>query len=232
MDDARSPVRWSAVGTLQKPSSAARNVTVLASLAVIAAAAVVLVVALLISAIDPFGSETVDRSGPTVLQEMRKLEEFTAAEGSFTQDVDLEQDANFLPSFLAGERVVALVTGTVRATVDFGQLDDDAVEVSPDGTTIRLTLPDPVLSDADIDEASARIVARDRGLIDRVDDFFSANPTDDTQLYVAAEEKVEAAARESDLIEEARANTERWLTTFLGAAGFETVEISWLDSPA
>jgi hypothetical protein len=198
----------------------------------VAAVAAVAIVVIVLVAFDPFGTTTVDRSGVTVLQEVRKLEEFTAAEGAFTQDIDLEQDANFLPSFLAGQRVVALVTGTVRATVDFGGLDDDSVEVSEDGTTIRITLPEPVLSDADIDEASARIIARDRGLIDRVDDFFSANPTDDTQLYTAAEEKVEAAARESDLIEEARANTERWLTTFLGAAGFETVEISWLDSPA
>jgi hypothetical protein len=220
------------VGSLKKPSGAARNATVLASLAVISAVALVLVAALLISAIDPFGSETVDRSGPTVLQEMRKLEQFTAAEGTFTQDVDLEEDAKFLPGFLSGQRIVALVTGTVRATVDFGGLDDGSVEVSEDGTTIRLTLPEPVLSDADIDESSARVIGRERGLIDRVDDFFAANPTDDRQLYVAAEEKVEAAARDSDLIEEARANTERWLTTFLGAAGFDTVEISWQDSPA
>jgi hypothetical protein len=218
------------VGTLQKSRAAGSNAVVMASLAVIAVAAVVLVAALLLTALNPFGSDTVDRSGPTVLQEIRKLEEFTAAEGSFTQDVDLEQDANYLPSFLAGQRITALVTGTVRATVDFSGLDDGSVEVSEDGTTIRLTLPDPVLSDADIDESSARIISRDRGLIDRVDDFFSDNPTDDTQLYVAAEEKVEAAARESDLIEEARANTEQWLTTFLGAAGFQTVEISWQDS--
>jgi hypothetical protein len=220
-----------AVGTLQTPSKVGRNTAVVASIAVIAAAAAVLVVALLLSAIDPFGSDTVDRSGPTVLTEMRKLEEFTAAQGTFTQDVDLEQDAKYLPDFLAGERVVALVTGTVRATVDFSSLDDGAVEVSDDGTTIRITLPEPVLSDADIDESSARIIGRDRGLVDRVDDFFSDNPTDDTQLYVAAEEKVEAAASESDLLEEARANTERWLTGFLGAAGFTTVEINWADAP-
>ena len=143
-----------------------------------------------------------------MLQQIRKLEEFTAAEGNFTQDVDLEQDAKLLPDFLAGERVTALVTGTVRASVDFSQLDEDAIEVSDDGTTIRLTLPEPQLGDADIEESSARIIGRDRGLIDRVDDFFADNPTDDAALYAAAEEKVAAAARESDLVEEARTNTE------------------------
>jgi hypothetical protein len=198
---------------------------------IIVLALVALAIFGVISAVDPFGSETVDRSGPAVLAQIRELEEFTAAEGSFTQDVDLETDAKYLPSFLSGERVVALVTGTVRATVDFGQLDADSIEVSDDRTTIRLTLPDPVLSDADIDESSARVIGRNRGLFDRVDDFFSENPTDDTKLYEAAEEKVESAAKESDLLDEARENTERWLTTFLGAAGFENVEITWRRSP-
>lgn len=208
------------------------NATVVTvALAVMAVCAVLLVAALLATVLNPFASETVDRSGPTVLQEVRKLEEFTAAEGTFIQDVDLEEDAKYLPGFLSGQRVTALVTGTVRATVDFGALDEDAIEVSEDGSTIRLTLPEPVLGDADIDESSARIINRNRGLIDRVDDFFSENPTDDAQLYTAAEQKVEAAARESDLVEEARQNTERWLTTFLGAAGFSTVEISWSESP-
>lgn len=220
-----------AVGTMKKPGTGANTTVVAVAMAVMAVCAVVIVVGLVITALDPFGSETVDRSGPAVLQQVRKLEEFTAAEGSFTQDVDIEQDSNLLPDFLAGERVTALVTGTVRATVDFSSLDDDAVEVSDDGTTIRLTLPEPVLSDADIEESSARIIGRDRGLIDRLDDFFADNPTDDTELYAAAEQKVEAAARESDLVEEARTNTEQWLTTFLGAAGFDRVEITWQDAP-
>ncbi len=218
------------MGTLQKARTGANTTVVTVAVAVIAVCAVVLVVALTLTVLDPFGTETVDRSGPAVLEHIRELEEFTAAEGNFTQDVDLQQD-NFLPDFLAGERVTALVTGTVRASVDFSQLDEDAIEVSDDGTTIRLTLPEPQLGDADIEESSARIIGRDRGLIDRVDDFFADNPTDDAALYAAAEEKVAAAARDSDLVEEARTNTEQWLTTFLGAAGFETVEITWQDSP-
>jgi hypothetical protein len=218
--------------TKRKGGFFARMTAVTLALAVIAASSVVLVVALLATVLNPFGSETIDRSGPTVLQQIRKLEEFTAAEGTFTQDVDLEEDAKYLPDFLSGQRVTALVTGSVRASVDFSQLDEDAIEVSDDGTTIRLTLPEPQLSDADIEESSARIINRNRGLIDRADDFFSENPTDDQPLYAAAEEKVAAAARESDLVEEARTNTEQWLTTFLGAAGFETVEVTWQDSPA
>jgi hypothetical protein len=219
------------VGTLKKERMQRGGlVAVLAVLLVVALLAVIALVAIV--TFDPFASDTVDRSGPTMLEQIRELEEFTAAEGSFTQDVDLEDDARYLPDFLKGERVIAMVTGTVRATVDFSGLDEDAVQVDESTNTIRITLPEPTLSDADIDESSARIISRDRGLLDRADDFFSGNPTDDGPLYRAAEEKVEAAARESDLVEEARANTEEWLTTFLGAAGFEQVEITWSESPA
>ena len=38
-----------------------------------------------------------------MLEQIRELEEFTAAEGTFTQDVDLEEDAKYLPELhLAG----------------------------------------------------------------------------------------------------------------------------------
>lgn len=205
--------------------------TALIAIVVVGLVVVAVAVLVAIASFDPFGSETVDRSGPAVLERIRELEEFTAAEGSFSQDVDIEEDAAYLPDFLSGQRIVALVTGTVRATVDLGQLDEDAVTVSDDGTTIRLSLPDPVLTDPEIDVSSARIVSRQRGLIDRVDDFFSGDPIDDSPVYRAAEDKVAEAAASSDLVEEGRANTERWLTTFLRAAAFETVEIDWQRPP-
>ncbi len=202
-----------------------------ASLVLIALGLLALVVVGLLNVWDPFGTTTVDRSGPAVLERIRTLEEFTAAEASFTQDVDLENDS-FLPGFIKGERVTAIVTGSVRATVDFSDLGPNSVQVSDDGTTIQITLPDPQLTDAEIDEGSARIVSRDRGIVDRVEDVFASNPTDDSPVYEEAEKKLESAAAKSDVIDQARTNTEQWLRTFLGAAGFETVQINWAESPS
>jgi hypothetical protein len=201
-----------------------------ASLVLIALGLLALVLVGLLNVWDPFGTTTVDRSGPAVLQRIRTLEEFTAAEATFTQDVDLENDS-FLPGFIKGERVTAIVTGSVRATVDFGELGPNSIKVSDDGTSIQITLPDPQLSDPEIDEGSARVVSRDRGIVDRIEDVFSGNPTDDTPVYKEAEKKLEAAASQSDVIDQARTNTEQWLRTFLGAAGFEKVEINWAESP-
>jgi hypothetical protein len=218
------------MGRLTRPRSAP-SATALVGIIAALAVALLLLVGLGIAPFDPFATETVDRSGPALLERMRSLEEFTAAEATFVQDVDLEQDAAYLPDFLKGERVVALVTGQVRATVDFSNLDEDAVQVSEDGDTITVTLPEPELQDAEIEESGTRIVTRDRGLIDRIEDVFSSNPFDDTQLYAAAESKLDEAADASDLTETARENTEEWLVTFLGAAGFEEVRVEWQDSP-
>lgn len=186
-----------------------------------------------IALVDPFASETVDRSGPAILRRMRALEEFTAAEATFTQDVDLEEDTPWVPDFLKGERVVAIVTGSVRGVVDFSELDERSIVVDDDRTTIRVRLPEPVLSDVDIEESSSRIVARERGIVDRLGDVLAANPTDDAPVFQAAEDKLAQQAQDSEVLEEARDNTERWLRVFLGAAGFETVEIDWQeDAPA
>ena len=197
-----------------------------------AVVAVVIALALLtiaaIMAVNTFDIvRTIDRSGPTVLQRIRTLEQFTAAEGSFIQDVDVEDDVKFVPGVIRGERVVALMLGTVSATVDFGDLNEGTITVDEEASTIRITLPQPELSDVDIDEKSIRIVSRQRGLINRLEDIFVTSPTDDSPLFIAAEEKIRQAAGQSDLLARGRANTERWLDTFLGAAGFDTVIVTW-----
>jgi hypothetical protein len=198
---------------------------------VIALALVGLLIVGAVRTFDPFASDGVDRSAPAVLTRIKKLQRFTAAQGQFTETIDLEQDAKYLPSLLKGERVVASVQGNVESTVDFGALGPGSVTVSNDRRTINLRLPAPQLQHADIEESATKILSRDRGIIDRAQDFFSGNPHDDTALYRAAEKKVDAAAASSNLQKTAKITTERWLRTFLGAAGFDRVGISWSQPP-
>lgn len=202
-------------------------VTKLLLIGVIAVSLAAIAILIALRVFDPFGSDTVDRSGPTVLERIRTLEEFTAAEAVFVQDVDIEEDTRFLPGFLSGERVVAIVDGAVRATVEFGDLDEESVQVDEESGSISITLPSPELREADIDEQSVRVVARDRGLADRLGDVFVTNPTDDSPVFERAVELMNAAAKESNLTETARANTEQWFVTLMGAAGFETVDVTW-----
>ena len=68
---------------------------------------------------NPFGTETVDRSGPAVLKSIENLRDFRAASGHFEVIVDVEQDARFVPGKIKGERVLFVAIGSVDAGVDF-----------------------------------------------------------------------------------------------------------------
>jgi len=181
---------------------------------------------------NPFHTEQVDRSGPAVLKALDDLHEYRAATGSYQVMVDIEKDAQYIPSFLKGERTLFLAQGSVDAGVDFSGLGADAVTVNPDDHSVTITLPHAQLSKPVLDTAASHVVNRDRGLLDRIGSVFSDSPTGEQALYAAAEPKLRAAADESALIARADANTTQMLTRFLGALGFDTVHVAFQVNPA
>ncbi|HUG84008.1 MAG TPA: DUF4230 domain-containing protein, partial [Euzebya sp.] len=85
-------------------------------------------------------SETVDRSEPAVLLAVRDMAELRAASGQYHVVLDVEEDVPILPSFIAGRRTLFVALGTVDAAVDLADLGEEGVEVSEDGTSVRITL--------------------------------------------------------------------------------------------
>lgn len=178
-----------------------------------------------------FREETIDRTGPTLLQALEDLSEYRAAEGQFQVVIDVEDDTQFVPSVLLGERTTFLATGSVAASVDFSGLDADAIEVSADGRTVRVVLPRAVLSEPTVDPESSYVVDRDRGLLDRVGGALSDDGSSDRELYVLAEERLAEAAGDADLVARAEQNTEQMLTTMLESLGYEEVTVTFEDDP-
>src|SRR3712207_3868654 len=161
---------------------------------------------------DPLGQDVVDRSTPPLLLALEDLAEYHAATGTFQVVVDRELDTRYVPSVISGERVSFLATGTADAYVDFEGLDDGAVTLSPDGTSATIELPAPRLGEVRIDPAESRVLDRDRGLFERVGDALGDDPVDDSELYALAEDRLAAAAAESDLRDRAEGNTRDMLT--------------------
>jgi hypothetical protein len=91
--------------------------------------------------LNPLGEQTIDRSGPVLLQSIQNLSRYEAATGNFQVIVDLEKDANFLPDAIKGTRTLFVGVGSVDAYVDFSGLSKDAITVSPDGKTVTIRLP-------------------------------------------------------------------------------------------
>lgn len=187
---------------------------------------------LLLPSLSPFGSRTVDRSGPAVLRSIEKLGELKAASANLQIVVDVEEDDKLLPAFLKGERTTLMAAGSVDAVVDLTQLSDDAIEVSGDRKSVTITLPPATLSDARLDHSRTRVVDRDRGLLDRAEDAVVDNPTDEQQLYALAQARLRAgAAADPEVLKQAEENTRATLTGLLSGLGFEDVTIRFEQRP-
>lgn len=171
----------------------------------------------------PFGEEERDRSTPALLTSLSDLEEYHAATGTFQVVVDLERDTRWLPSLLSGERTTFLATGSVDAVVDFTGLTGSAVETSADGERVTISLPPARLDEADVDLPNSRVLSRDRGVLDRVGGVFSDSPTSERQVAALAEDKLDAAAAESELRERAEDNTRAMLEGLAKALGYSEV---------
>jgi hypothetical protein len=178
---------------------------------------------------NPFAERTVDRSSAPLMTALADLSEYHAATGTFQVVVDLEQDTRFVPAALSGERTTFLATGEVDALVDFTDVAAGTV-VSDDRRTVSISLPAPRLDDVRVDPAASRVVARDRGLLQRVSSVFEDNPTSERQLYLVAERKIGAAAGSSDLARRAEQNTRQMLTAMAEALGYTQVTVTFATS--
>lgn len=173
----------------------------------------------------PFDTKKVDHSPPPILLDLRDLADYHAAQAQFEVTVDEEDDVQWLPSFLAGERVQFVAIGTVDAVVDFTSLPNTALVQSADGTSVTITLPAPVLMDPVIDTEQSHVMNRDRGLFNRIGGFFSDNPTSEADLYNTAAGKMADAATKTDLLQRAEDNTKLMLYTLLKALGILHVNV-------
>lgn len=175
---------------------------------------------------NPFSNETVDRTGPAVLKSIQNLKDFRAASGHFEVIVDVEKDPRFVPAAIKGERVLFVAIGSVDAGVDFSTLDPDAVEVSDERRSVSLELPPATFREPELDLERSYVYDRDRGAIDRIQSLLGDDTGAEPELYVLAEEKLAAAARDgSGLLARAEQNTRAMLAGFLRALGFMQVEI-------
>lgn len=193
----------------------------------------VVVLALVLSAVhllpqlrNPFAETTTDRSQPVVLKSISQLSRYEAASGSFEVVVDLKSHS-FLPSFIEGSDTLFVGQGTDIAYVDFSQLKGRAIAVSADRTAVTVTLPRAQLEPAVLNVHQSYVYAQQEGLANRIGNFFSGNPNNQQKVYEAAQEKIQNAARSSQLLPEAQKNTQSMLQGMLKSLGFQRVTVTF-----
>jgi hypothetical protein len=176
---------------------------------------------------DPFGTRSVDRSQPVLLQSLQDLSLYKAATGNFQLIIDLEKDARLIPAFIKGQRTLFVAAGSVDAEVDFSRIGRGAIEVSNSGRTARVTLPHPALSRVRIDPDKSYVASRDRGILDRLGSLFSDDPNSQRELYRLAEQRIQRAAVSSGLLARAEQNTRAMLESMLRSLGYTEVTVTF-----
>ena len=199
-----------------------------------AAIAAVLVFVLVLSAVhllpqlrNPFAETTTVRSQPVILKSITSLSRYEAASGSFEVVVDLTKRTSLIPSFLEGSETLFIGQGTDIAVVDFSGLRNQAITMNADRTAVTVTLPKAQLEPAALNVNQSYVYAQQQGLFNRIGNFFSGNPNSQQQVYQIAQQKIQAAARQSPLLAEAQKNTEGMLTGMLTSLGFQRVTVSF-----
>ncbi|MGX1884742.1 DUF4230 domain-containing protein [Streptomyces sp. NPDC055287] len=178
---------------------------------------------------DFFGEETHDRSGPALLKSIQDMSRYEAASGNFQVVVDLEKDAKFLPDAVRGTRTLYVGAGTVGAYVDLGKVGEGQVTVNEDRTAATLRLPHARLGKPALDADRSYAVSKERGLLDRLGDFFSDNPADERAVNRLAARHIGEAAEESELAVRAEKNTTSMLQGLLRSLGFKDVTVHYGD---
>ena len=162
------------------------------------------------------GGLRLDMSRPTVVHQVQQLQRLETVVYSMEKIVTGSQESRYLPTFLAGDRLLLIVYGDVTAGIDLAALDVEAVQV--DGTAITMTLPAADIFATRIDNTRTRVYSRETGL------FTSPDPNLESEVRREAERQVRQAALDGGILKNAAANAQTTLTTFLRGLGFQTVQ--------
>ena len=180
--------------------------------------------------LNPFKTETEDRSQPVILKSLERLTEYRAASANLQVPVDVREDVGILPDFIAGKKTLIIASGTVDASVDFrGLRRGRNLVVSKDRKSVTITLPAARLSDARVDLSKTRVFDTNRGLINRVGEAFGDGGADEERklLELAQRKLAEAAKAEPELLRNAEDNTRAMLEGLMRGLGFTRVTVNF-----
>lgn len=180
-----------------------------------------------LDSLNPFRTETEDRSQPVLLKSLSRLSEYRAASANLQVPVEVREDVGVVPDFIAGKKTLLIASGTVDASVDFSRLRGENVKVDDDRTSVTLTLPAARLSEARVDLEKTHVFDTDRGLVNHVGEAFGDGGADEERrlLALAQRKLAEAARAEPRLLRNAEENTRAMLDGMMRGLGFERVTI-------
>ena len=128
-------------------------------------------------------------TGPVVVEGIKELDQLATVRWTESVPVTRKTGGDILDRLFSGEKVIIIATGKVEAGVDLGDIDKDQVSVNGDSVTIDL--PEPEILSASLDEERTRVYDRDFSPL-------NFRPDDDLveEARLQAVQKITDAARE------------------------------------
>ena len=155
-------------------------------------------------------------TGPVVVEGIQELDQLATVRWTESVPVTRETGGDILDRLFSGEQVIVIATGNVEAGVDLGDIHKDDVSVNGDSVTIDL--PEPEILSASLDEEMTRVYDRDLSPLNiRPDDQLVE------EARLQAIQKIKGVARENEILDTAEQNAEVSLRAFVTTLGFDEV---------
>jgi hypothetical protein len=163
------------------------------------------------------GEARINVSQPAVVRQIQQLERLETVAYTMEKLVWGERDNPYLPKFLISDRLVLVVHGEVVAGVDLRRVTP--ADVSVQGHTISLKLPDAELFSTRVDNERTQVYSRVTGL------FSQPDPNFETEIRREAERQLRQAALKDGILETANQNARTTMVSLLKGFGFQQVNI-------
>jgi hypothetical protein len=155
-------------------------------------------------------------TGPVVVEGIQELDQLATVRWTESVPVTRESGGDALERLFSGEKVLLIATGEVEAGVNLADVDKD--DVSVDGDTVTINLPEPEILSASLDEEKTHVYDRDFSPL-------NVRPDDDLVEKARAQAlvKIKGAARENEILDTAEQNAENSISAFVTTLGFKEV---------
>jgi hypothetical protein len=163
------------------------------------------------------GRTRIDVDQPTVVRQIQKLQRLETVSYTMDKIISGEHANEYLPRFLAGDRLLLVVHGEVVGGINLAALQPGDVVVQ--GQKVTIHLPAAEVFSTRIDNAKTRVYSRDTGL------FSSPDPNLESEVRKEAERQLQQAALQDGILKTAADNARSTVTGMLQGFGFHEVEM-------
>ncbi len=159
----------------------------------------------------------ISNQGPAVISSIQRLQRLETVSYSMDKIVESAKESDYLPDFLAGDRLLLVVHGQVLAGVDLSKLQTS--NVSTTDHSVHVHIPDPEIFVVNLDNSGTHVYSRTTGLLVPED----ANL--ETETRMKATEQIKQAALDGGILNKARDNARATITTMLQGMGFQQITV-------